>query len=183
MIEVSHKSLQFQQGLLNRLRFKIRNVSDVPITFRIRCNNNTNYKLDHYMGLIQSRQDFENCIQNIEAADIKLFGDQLEIQYAEFADPQEDLKEFWKSRKSLDHVIIAIEVLDVQYQQKEALLAELQAKSQSLQKELQTIKQQYVQAQKSAVDINYFNQFQEGFTVGQLMIVIVIGLFFGGIFR
>ncbi|CAD8111960.1 unnamed protein product [Paramecium primaurelia] len=183
MIEVSHKSLQFQQGLLNRLRFKIRNVSDVPITFRIRCNNNTNYKLDHYMGLIHSHQDFENCIQNIEAADIKLFGDQLEIQYAEFIDPLQDLKDFWKSRKSLDHVIITIEVLDVQQQQKEAILAELQVKSQTLQKELQNIKQQYIQVQKSGVDINYFNQFQEGFTVGQLMIVIVIGLFLGGIFR
>ncbi|CAD8112345.1 unnamed protein product [Paramecium sonneborni] len=183
MIEVSHKSFQFQQGLFNRLRFKIKNVSNVPITFKIRCNNNTNYKLDHYFGLIHSHQDFDNCIQNNEAADIKLQGDQLEIQYAEYTDPLQDLKDFWKSRKSLDHVIITIEVLDVQQQQKEAILAELQLKSQSLQKELQSIKYQYEQAQKSAVDINYFNQFQDGFTVGQLMIVIVICLFCGGIFR
>ncbi|CAK91063.1 unnamed protein product (macronuclear) [Paramecium tetraurelia] len=183
MIEVSHKSLQFQEGQLNQLKFKITNVSDVPITFRIRCNNNTNYKLDHYMGLIHSHQDFENNIQNFEAADLKLPGDQLEIQYAEFLDPLQDLKDFWKSTQSQDHVMIPIEVLDIQQQQKEAILAELKVKQQTLQQELQSIKQEYVQSQKPAVEINHFNKLYNGFTIGKLIIVIAISLLLGSICR
>ncbi|CAD8194185.1 unnamed protein product [Paramecium octaurelia] len=184
MIEVSHKCLQFQQGLLHQLRFKIKNVSDVTITFRIRCNNNTHYKLEHYMGLIHSHQDFENSIQNFEASDMKFSGDQLEIQYAEFLDPLQDLKDFWNSTQSQDHVMIPIEVVDIQQQQKNSILTEQQDKQQqTLQKELQSIKQEYVQTQKSAVEVNYFKKFQNGFTIGKLMIVIPIALFLGVICR